>query len=212
MILPAVPTSDSPLTNRRYTFEEFLTTFDGVHAEWLPDGTVEIRMGNNIVHARLVKFILSLLEAYLQQNPTGEAILQGVMQRMGEGLPAREPDLMVVLNENRSRIKQTYLDGPADIVVEIVSPESVERDHGTKLLEYEAGGVGEYWLIDPERRIADILEQRDGRLVRRPLDAQGRITSGVLAGFALSPEVFWRDPLPDVQTASQWVKAMFNAD
>lgn len=47
-------------------------------------------------------------------------------------------------------MKETYLDGPADLVVGIVSPDSVGRDRGEKFYEYAQGGVPEYWLIDPQ--------------------------------------------------------------
>ena len=52
-------------------------------------------------------------------------------------------------------MQATYLDGPADVVVEIISPESRLRDRGEKFAEYEMGGVREYWLIDSERHEAD---------------------------------------------------------
>jgi hypothetical protein len=58
-------------------------------------------------------------------------------------------------------------------------------------------GVREYWLIDPQRTASDIWElSGDGRYRRRPLDAAGRITSGVLPGFALDPELLWQDEHP----------------
>jgi Uma2 family endonuclease len=41
------------------------------------------------------------------------------------------------------------MDGAADIVIELVSPESVHRDYGEKLYEYEQAGVPGYWIIDP---------------------------------------------------------------
>lgn len=55
-----------------------------------------------------------------------------------------------VASEHLDRLKETYLDGPADLVVGIVSPDSVGRDRGEKFYEYAQGGVPEYWLIDPQ--------------------------------------------------------------
>ena len=49
---------------------------------------------------------------------------------------------------NRTRLKKTFLDGPADVVVEIISAGSIGLDRGDKFVEYERGGVREYWLID----------------------------------------------------------------
>lgn len=44
------------------------------------------------------------------------------------------------------------MDGTPDLIVEVTSPESLARDRGEKYVEYEAAGVREYWLIDPDRQ------------------------------------------------------------
>lgn len=109
----------------------------------------------------------------------------------------REPDLFFVATPHRDRLKETYLDGPADLVVEIVSPESRLRDRGEKFAEYELGGVREYWIVDPELRRADFYR----------LDSQGRYRlaepepgevyrAGTIPGFWLRIEGLWQEPLP----------------
>lgn len=203
-----------PSLDQRYTFEQFLTVFDGYRAEWSPDGRVEVEtVGNNIIHADMVAFLLEYLRIYLGIVNVGKVILQGFIQRTSPDLAAREPDLMVVLNENLGRVQTTYLDGPADIVVEVVSPESIERDYGVKFREYELGGVREYWLIDPERRIADVYALgEDGRYHRRALDSDGRITSGLLPKFAVSPDVLWTTPKPNPIGTLKLVAGVVGAD
>jgi Uma2 family endonuclease len=112
-------------------------------------------------------------------------------------VPAREPDLIIVLHEHRSRVLPTALEGPADIAIEIVSPESIERDYGDKFKEYQTAGVQEYWLFDPQRQVADIhMLAASGRYQRLPPDAQGRLWSTLLPDFALDPAVLWREPYP----------------
>jgi Uma2 family endonuclease len=112
---------------------------------------------------------------------------------------ARMPDLFYIAGESSSRNIHTYRDGPADLVVEVVSPESDARDHGEKFVEYEAAGVPEYWLIDPLRPQATFyVLGEDGRY--RP----GQIEDGVyrscaLAGFWLRVEWLWQRPLPRVR-------------
>lgn len=71
---------------------------------------------------------------------------------------SRAPDLLFVSNASLHRLKETYLDGAADLVVEVVSPESRARDWGEKFTEYEEAGVHEYWLIDPERKQAEFYQ------------------------------------------------------
>ncbi|MEZ5301901.1 MAG: Uma2 family endonuclease [Verrucomicrobiales bacterium] len=75
--------------------------------------------------------------------------------------PGREPDIIFVASENLGRIKNAFLDGPADLAVEVISPESQGRDRGDKFYEYQAGGVREYWIIDPERQVAEFYRLND---------------------------------------------------
>ena len=78
--------------------------------------------------------------------------------KTGPNLPGREPDLLFIAQEHLDRLKGTYLEGPADLVVEIVSPDSGARDRGEKFYEYERGGVPEYWLLDYARRQAEFYQ------------------------------------------------------
>lgn len=110
----------------------------------------------------------------------------------------REPDLLVVAHEHLARLRETYLDGPADLVVEIISPESAQRDRGEKFDEYEAAGVPEYWLIDTEEEQAEFYRLAEGRYRLARTDAEGLYHSVVLEGFWLQADWLWREPLPRV--------------
>src|SRR5258708_20749745 len=156
----------------KISFRDYLKTYngvEGVRTEWVA-GTVErYVMTNNRSHQRLLGFLFTLFNLFLDRKHLGEVIIAGFPMYVGDDKPAREPDLMVILSAHRERIKSTYLDGIADIVVEIVSPESGERDHGTKYIEYETLGIPEYWLIDPiilwQETVPD--SQATGALIER---------------------------------------------
>ena len=130
--------------------------------------------------------------------------------KLAESQSAREPDLMVVFKERTSIIKRTSIEGPADLVVEVVSPESDERDHGIKLIEYEAGGVPEYWLVDPLRRTMTIyaLNADTKRYGYTQTDIRGRLVSQVLPNFALDPRLLWQEPLPDFSDVAILIEQM----
>lgn len=61
---------------------------------------------------------------------------------------AREPDILFVKTENKHFLEEQRLAGVADLVIEVVSPESIKRDNEDKFVEYEAAGIREYWIID----------------------------------------------------------------
>jgi Uma2 family endonuclease len=61
-----------------------------------------------------------------------------------------EPDLVVVLAGGRARVEAACIQGPPDLVVEILSPSTRRRDVGVKAALYARFGVPEYWVVDPE--------------------------------------------------------------
>jgi Uma2 family endonuclease len=192
-------------------FEEFLQRYEGIRAEW-ENGKVFVYMTNNTQHQDILLFLSTLLNIFLGTKAVGRLLLAGIAMRIPNEDYAPEPDLLIVLTPNLSRIQPTYLDGVADIVVEIVSPESSGRDRGRKFDRYEAAGVPEYWLFDPLREEASVYalrelngEQRYGRV---PPDAQGRIVSPLLPGFVLDPALMWAEQLPNGQQIIAMVQEM----
>jgi Uma2 family endonuclease len=61
----------------------------------------------------------------------------------------REPDILFIANVHLERLLENRLDGPADLVVEVISTESLRRDREDKYKEYREAGILEYWVIDP---------------------------------------------------------------
>ena len=97
--------------------------------------------------------------------------------------------------ENEERIDdQETAARPADIAVEVVSPESARRDRVDKLAEYEQAKVPEYWIVDHEqRRTAFRVLGDDGRY-RLVLEGEtGEYRSTVLPELRLRAEWLWQD-------------------
>ena len=155
-------------------------------------------------HQGLVRFLIAILSLFIEARDLGVLLPAPFQMKTGPDLPGREPDLLFVAREHLIRLKPTYLDGPADLVVEIVSPESRLRDRGEKRAEYEAGGVREYWLIDPDRREADfyVLDAR-GRFRLVEVGPDGIFESPTLSGLRLNLAWLWQDPLPKVRDVAR---------
>jgi len=111
----------------------------------------------------------------------------------------REPDVLFAATEHLDRVRSTRVEGPADLVVEIMSPESRARDRGEKFYEYQAGGVGEYWLIDPDTRRAEFYQLDDAGIYQAVLPGpDGFYHARELAGLRLRVACLWQDPLPEL--------------
>jgi Uma2 family endonuclease len=178
------------------TYEEFLDWADeDTLAEWV-DGEVVMTSPASARHQLVKTFLVRILSSFVELHGLG--LLMDAPFQMKLPYSGREPDILFIASAHLSHLKRTYLDGPADLAVEIVSPESVERDREKKFGEYQAGGVREYWLIDPDIKAADFY-QLDGSGVYQPVrpDAAGIYHSRELPDFWLRVEWLWQDPLPD---------------
>ncbi len=181
----------------KMTYEQFLAWEDeDTHAEWV-NGEVVLMTPVSHRHQNLRGFLLSLFRYFVEAQQLGVVLDDPFQMKTGPDLPGRAPDIIFIANENLGRLKSTYLEGPADLVVEIISPESRARDREEKFHEYEQGGVREYWLIDPERMQAEFYRLADDKLYHMvSVDGNGVFYSEVVKGLWVNVNWLWREPLP----------------
>ncbi len=182
----------------KITFDEFLAWADeDTHAEW-EDEEIIMASPASIEHQDLSGWLTSILRLYIRRRNLGRLISAPFLVRLQVTDQGREPDLIFLKTESLDRLQPTYLAGPPDLVVEIISPESISRDRGRKFVEYESEGVPEYWLLDPIRRQAEFYNLGDDGHYHLSLpDVEGIYHSLSVAGFWLNVDWLWQDPLPD---------------
>jgi Uma2 family endonuclease len=185
----------------RMTYEAFLASADqDTHGEWV-DGAVVPMGPASDEHQDVVGFLNALLRIFIQDRGLGWVRCAPFQMKTGPDLPGREPDIVFLAADHLDRLKPTYINGPADLAVEVVSPESAGRDRGEKFYEYAQGGVAEYWLIDPTTRWAEFYTLQDGHYRTVLAGGEGEFRSGVVSDFWLRVEWLWqapRPPVPDV--------------
>jgi Uma2 family endonuclease len=94
-----------------------------------------------------------------------------------------------------NRLTEDRLIGAPDLIIEIVSKDSVGRDRRDKFKEYREAGVREYWIIDsrPNKQRADFFYlDEDGQYELFATEDDERVESHVLPGFWLRPEWLWQ--------------------
>jgi Uma2 family endonuclease len=197
---------ETPITEERrirMTFEQFLTLPESIQAEWV-DGEAIIFMTTTIVHARVVSFLIRLIGDFAEEFGLGEVLTAPCGMRLRPGGSFREPDVMFISATHRERLAGMAIEGPADLVIEIMSDDSVARDRADKFYEYQEGGVREFWIYDPRpgKERADFYRLgKDGKYEPIVPDADRRLWSSILPGFWLRLDWLRADPLPPVKTA-----------
>ncbi len=114
------------VTLPRMTYEEFLDWADeGTFAEWV-DGKVLLMSPASDIHQQIVGFLFQLIDLFVRVRGIGRVYMAPFQMKLQNS--GREPDLLFIRTENLSRIQKTFLQGPADLVIEVLSPESIGRD------------------------------------------------------------------------------------
>lgn len=198
MAQPAVRTD-----RLRMTYEEFLRWRDeDTHAEWV-DGEVILFVPPKNRHQAIVSFLDSLLRIFLDLTGMGEVRPAPFEVYLPARPASREPDIVVVLGENLPHLSEDRFTGAPDLLVEVVSADSVRRDQVEKFLEYEREGVREYWLIDsrPAHYGVEAFSLEETTYVPIEVNEEGWLESKVLPGFRLKPAWFVEESLPNSLTA-----------
>lgn len=193
-----------PLSKGKIGYEQFLEWLDeDTWAEWV-DGEVILMSPVSLEHSNIHAFLLTILRLYASSKQLGAVHSEPFQMKTGADLPGRSPDILFVSQQNLKRLKPTYLDGPADLVVEIISPDSEERARVHKFAEYERGGVREYWLIDPQKRVAEFyMLGEEGKYLLQAQGEAGEYHSAVLQGLWLRIEWLWALP-PEIEVLRAW--------
>ena len=191
----------------RMSFEEFLDWADeDTFAEWV-DGEV-IFTTTDALHQQISAFLFKILLHYVEENDLGDVWGPPFIMRTQRGGPGREPDLLYFSKETLSRVRGNWLEGPADLVVEVVSPDSRKRDRIDKFREYAESGVLEYWVVDPIREQAEFYSLEGGHYVPLPSDQHGHVFSKVLPGLWIDTAWLATRPLPKLsKIISIWEEA-----
>ena len=117
----------------------------------------------NLDHSDIIFKLSFVIGGYLIEHKSGYIYTDNVDVHFSDG-SLYKPDLSVVLKKNEKILagrKNIY--GAPDMVVEVLSYSTRNKDLTIKKDTYEAQGVREYWIIDPWAKSVSVYLLRDGK-------------------------------------------------
>ena len=100
-----------------------------------------------------------------------------------------KPDILYVSKQRSHILTRENVRGAPDLVVEILSPATAERDRTVKLDLYAQHGVKEYWIVDPDAGTITVLLRGEGSFEVGGIYGEGQsLRSPTLAGFSVTLE------------------------
>lgn len=194
--------------------DAYMREFAEDFCEWL-DGTVIKMSPVHDKHDQITRYLAILFEAYIEIKPIAQLKQAPFVMRYeyddnGETKRRnREPDIQIILNSNTHKLRSTFMDGAADIVIEVVSLESQQRDYAEKFYEYEQAGVPEYWIIDPIKKEARfyLLNQKKAYVLQTVED---EYRTNRLPDLLIHIPTFWQAKLPGPAATVKAIHAMLS--
>ena len=180
----------------KLTYDDFVLFPDDGKRHELIDGEHYVTAAPNTKHQQVSMDLTFLLRSWLEDHPVGR-LFAAPYDIVLSQFDVVEPDLIYLSNERAAEIMTTlHLRGAPELVVEIGSPSTRQRDETIKRHLYAKTGVSEYWFVDPELDIVRVY-RREGEQFARPQElsreAGDTLHTPLLAGLALSLDRIFRE-------------------
>ena len=152
-------------SRRRWTYAEYASLpvpseARGTRYEVI-DGALFVTPSPTRSHQEIVGHLFWQLYGFSRGHGLGKVFVSPFDVLFGEG-DYVEPDIVFVGRERVGIVSERGVEGPPDLVVEVLSTSTRARDRGIKLERYRHFGVAECWVIDPERGVVDVWKLAAG--------------------------------------------------
>jgi Uma2 family endonuclease len=175
----------------RYTYEDYLSWNDGARYELIDGIAYMMSPAPNRAHQEISGELNRQLSNFLKGKKCKAYAAPFDVRLSGEDDKATvvQPDITVVCDP--SKLDKKGCNGAPDMVVEILSPSSSERDTVLKLNQYLKARVREFWIIDPENKVLAVHILNGDAYSTKTYSDAGRVPVRVLEGCEIDlDEVF----------------------
>ena len=146
---------------KTYTYEDYAQLPEGAPYQ-LIDGALVMSPSPTPAHQRILRKLAFALGGFVEEHDLGE-VLFAPMDVYLSNIDTPQPDLLFIAKARLGIIGEKYVDGAPDLVMEILSPSTAYHDLKKKKRLYEASGVKEYWIVDPEAREIEVYTLVEGQ-------------------------------------------------
>lgn len=171
----------------RLTYVDYLKTSDDERYELL-NGELILSPSPKEVHQSISGILHLMVGTFVRDRGLGKVYFSPFDVVLSDA-DVVQPDLLFVSNERIGIITADNVQGAPDLVVEILSPATAERDRTLKLDLYAQHGVIEYWIVDPDAKTITVLLRGESHFEVAGIFGEGQtLQSPMLEGFSVALE------------------------
>ncbi len=179
-------------TAMKHTYADYLKTSDDERYELLYGALVMAPAPREIHQYVLINLIIAI-GAFVKKHKLGK-VYSAPFDVVLSDENVVQPDLLFVSTARQHIITPENIQGAPDLVVEILSPSTAERDRVVKSELYAQHGVHEYWIVDPDARTITVFLLNGGAFEEVDTYSEGEtLTSPMLAGFSIALDEIFGD-------------------
>lgn len=168
----------------RLTYADYLETSDDERYE-LTNGELVMVPAPQTGHQMISIALASRLYTFVKERDLGTVVAAPTDVVLSEAT-VLQPDLLYVSSGRSQIISRENVQGAPDLVVEILSPATAERDRTVRLDLYVNHGVKEYWIVDPDARTIMVLVRGEDGFDEAGVYGEGQtLRSPTLAGLTI---------------------------
>ena len=158
----------------------------------LIEGDLYMAPAPNRFHQDISRNLEVALAIYLSEHPIG-VLYDAPFDVYLSEIDVFQPDLLVVLNENRGILTDAGAQGPPDFVVEVLSAKTRQLDLVHKKKVYARMGIRELWIVDPDQKDVTVYRfDQDATNPAAKLSGLEELSSPLLPGFQFALENLFR--------------------
>jgi len=145
----------------RLTYDDYRAIPDDGRRYELIEGEIRIMSSPATQHQRVSRNLGVLLHLHVNEHQLGEVLTAPLDVILDRGTVV-QPDILFVSKLRLGVISKRGIEGPPDLVVEVLSESTQSFDRGAKRQVYARYGVDHYWIVDPEARaLAEHVRSRN---------------------------------------------------
>jgi Uma2 family endonuclease len=172
---------------RKLTWEDIKNLPESHGRTEIVDGELIMSPTAGSRHQQICSALGAELYAHVRENRIGVLFSSPAHVILAEHTHY-EPDLCFVASQRRSIIKESYIEGAPDLIIEVISESNRSHDTVVKFRDYARFGVREYWLVDPRENVISTWRLHEDHYELLARAAPGvKVTSQVLPSLPLDP-------------------------
>jgi len=146
------------------TYEDYCALPEDGRRYQIIEGDLDVTPVPSTKHQRVSRNLEFILVDHVRRHRLGE-ILDAPVDVILASDTVVQPDIVFVASERSSLVTERGIEGPPDLVVEILSPKTRRTDRIAKMRAYARFGVRECWIVDPDEQSLEVFSLAGGSYV-----------------------------------------------